>query len=236
MVLVKDLAFADGLGLEVQIRTKLVRFWSYIKSVSIRIGGDILEIQGSGDLDDVATANYWMNFEYQAGLSTVGGFPVNLLLKKVNTRKRWFTIDLSSKYPGVKIVVVAYREFIRVDFENHSEEAFGNAIGMLGNYKTGQTLARDGVTVIDDFSQLGNEWQLLPVEEMLFHSTEQPQFPKKCIEPEDPQGARRRRLAEMTVSIEQAEAACAFIKDPLDRKDCVYDVMATQDLEMVGSF
>lgn len=46
--------------------------------------------------------------------------------------------------------------------------AFGNKIGLLGDYKTGKTLARDGVTVIHDFIDLGNEWQVLPVEEILF--------------------------------------------------------------------
>lgn len=47
MILVRDLEFAEGLGLEVQIRTKLVRFWSHIKSAVIRIGDDILELEGA---------------------------------------------------------------------------------------------------------------------------------------------------------------------------------------------
>ena len=38
MVLVKDPSFADGLGIQIQIRTKLVRYWSYIRSVAINIG------------------------------------------------------------------------------------------------------------------------------------------------------------------------------------------------------
>merc|ERR1712183_1145735 len=47
MILTKDKNFAGGIGLEVQIRTKLIRFWSYIKSAVIRIGDDILEVQGN---------------------------------------------------------------------------------------------------------------------------------------------------------------------------------------------
>jgi hypothetical protein len=43
-------------------------------------------------------------------------------------------------------------------------------------------------------------------------------------------------LDENTVTEEQAEAACAFLKDPLSQKDCVYDILATQDLDMVGAF
>jgi hypothetical protein len=234
MILAKDSNFADGLGLEVQIRTKLVRFWSYIKSAAIRIGDDILEIEGTGDLEDKDTQNFWFNFEYQGEVKTLGGFPVTLDSRKTDSKKRFWVIDLSSKYPGVKISVTTYREFVRVDFDH--DGAFGNTVGLLGDFHTGKTLARDGTKVLNDFSELGHEWQVLPSEIMLFHAVEDPQFPKKCIDPEDPRGERRRRLGELTVTEEQADAACASIKDPLDRKDCVYDIIATQDLDMVGAY
>jgi hypothetical protein len=107
---------------------------------------------------------------------------------------------------------------------------------MLGSFRTGKTLARDGVTELGDFSMLGNEWQVLPDENMLFHDISKPQFPEKCMEPEDPRGDRRRRLGESSITEGQAEAACASIEDPLDRKDCVYDILATQDIGMVGAY
>ena len=71
---------------------------------------------------------------------------------------------------------------------------------------------------------------------MLFHDTSDPQFPKRCVLPEDPQGQRRRRLAESSVTYEQAEKACSNLADELDRKECVYDIIATQDLEMAGAY
>eukprot|EP00980_Cylindrotheca_fusiformis_P007122 scaffold1496_cov108-Cylindrotheca_fusiformis.AAC.1 len=232
LVLAKDPKFAGGLGLDVHIRTKLVRFWSYIESVAIRIGEDILEVQGSGDAE-LGVTNYWFNLEPAGELTAVGGFPVTL--KEKNLKKKLFEIDLSSKYPGQKIVVSAFKVFLKVDFENGSEEAFGNTVGMLGNFSTGQTLARDGITVMDDFTLFGQEWQVLPSENMMFHEIAEPQFPKKCIEPDDPRG-QRRRLDENAVQEEEAEKACAGIQDPLDRKDCVYDVLATQDIDMVGAY
>jgi hypothetical protein len=238
MVLTKDANFANDLGLELQIRTKLIRFWSYIRSAAIRIGDDILEIEGSADpVLTEANNHYWINFEYQGVLTTLGGFPVKYHLKDMYQSKRWFEIDLSSKYPGQKIVISTFREFVRVDFENGSDESFGNSVGMLGDFRSGKTLGRDGVTELDDFSMLGNEWQVLPDENMLFHDISKPQFPEKCIEPEDPRGERRRRrLGESSITEVQADAACAFIEDPLDRKDCVYDVLATQDIGMVGAY
>jgi len=232
LLLAKDPEFADGLGLNVQIRTKLVRFWSYIKSAAIHIGDDILEVQGTDDLKE--GAHHWINLEYKAEVTTIGGFPLSLIKK---SPKKWsFEIDLNSKFPGQKIVISTYREFVKVDFVNGSSESFGKSVGVLGDFNTGRTLARDRVTELNDYIQLGNEWQVQPSEGMLFRDVQQPQFPKKCLLPEDPQGERRRRLDESSISVEQAEAACASLPNELDRKDCVYDILATQDLDMVGAF
>lgn len=239
MVLVKDPNFANGLGLDIHIRTKLVRFWSYIQSVAIRIGSDILELQGSADPEDYQF-HYWINYEYQAEIDFIGGFPVKGYSKKVHSHKNKFEIDLSSVFGnedgGLKILISSFKEFLKVEFENASEEAFGKSVGLLGEFSTGKTLARDGSTVIDDFTDLGQEWQVLPADGKLFLESSIPQFPEMCIEPEDPRGERRRRLAESKISVKEAEAACASLKDPIDRKDCVYDILATQDIEMVGAF
>jgi hypothetical protein len=179
--------------------------------------------------------HYWINLEYKGELKTLGGFPVTIE-KKNTLHKSFFQIDLSSKYPGVKIVLGNYKEFVSIDFVNSSEEAFGKAVGLFGDFKTGKTFARDGFTVVDDFTELGHEWQVLPAEVMIFHDITEPQFPQACIDPEDPRGQRRRRLDELSVTEEQAEASCARIPDAADRKDCVYDILATQDIGMVGAY
>jgi len=233
MILTKDEGFASGLGLEVQIRTKLVRFWSYIKNVSIRIGMDILEIEGNADPENFNN-RYWFNWEYQGELKTIGGFRVTVI-ESGNLRRR-FEIDLSPKYPGQKIEIGYYKEFVKVDFVNGSEESFGNTIGLLGDFRTGKAIARDGSTAMEDFYEYGLEWQVLPSDARLFHEIEHPQFPELCIVPEDPRGERQRRLAENDVSNEQAEAACAGVTDPLDRQDCIYDVLTTEDIGMVGAY
>ena len=235
MVLVKDPEFANGLGLDIHIRAKLVRFWSYIQAVSIRIGNDIIELQGSSANFD-PEVHYWFNYEYQGEVEDISGFPVTLLNRKTESHKTTVSIDLNSISPGAKILVSTYKEFLKVDFEEPTAKVFGNVAGMLGDFNTGKTLSRDGATVIDDFTDLGHEWQVLPADGHLFHETADPQYPKMCIDPEDPRGDRQRRLDEMSVKEEEAEAACAALNDPLDRKDCVYDILATQDLGMVGAF
>eukprot|EP00526_Cylindrotheca_closterium_P009132 CAMPEP_0113639850 /NCGR_PEP_ID=MMETSP0017_2-20120614/20913_1 /TAXON_ID=2856 /ORGANISM="Cylindrotheca closterium" /LENGTH=517 /DNA_ID=CAMNT_0000551099 /DNA_START=1025 /DNA_END=2578 /DNA_ORIENTATION=- /assembly_acc=CAM_ASM_000147 len=234
LVLTKDANFADGLGLDIQLRTKLVRYWSYIRNAAVRIGHDIIELEGSDDLQD-QSVRYWYNMQFRSDeAKTLGGFPMTILRSHSKLTK--IEIDLNSKYPGVKIVMSTYKEFVKVEVQGATEEAFGNSVGLLGDFKTGKTLARDGKKYIHDFREYGSEWQVTPMEDMLFHSTEEPQFPKKCLEPEDPRGERRRRLDESDITLEQAEKACARLTDPLDRKDCVYDILATQDVDMVGAF
>lgn len=251
MVLVKDEGFAEGLGIDVHIRTKLVRFWSYIKIAAIRIGDDVLEVKGSAE-DFVTDENnhYWINSEYQGNLDSLGGFPITYQNKGKYRAQRWFTstipgnkrarkfeIDLSSKYPGQSIVISAFKEFVRVDFKRADNNSFGNSTGMLGNFQTGTVLARDGATTIDDFAALGNEWQVRPADGMLFHAANQPQFPEKCVEPKkNLRETRRRRLGEVLVTQDQAEEACGSLENEWERKDCIYDVLATQDVTMVGAY
>eukprot|EP00526_Cylindrotheca_closterium_P008699 CAMPEP_0113648082 /NCGR_PEP_ID=MMETSP0017_2-20120614/25485_1 /TAXON_ID=2856 /ORGANISM="Cylindrotheca closterium" /LENGTH=507 /DNA_ID=CAMNT_0000560243 /DNA_START=144 /DNA_END=1667 /DNA_ORIENTATION=+ /assembly_acc=CAM_ASM_000147 len=238
LVLTKNPDFANGLGIDVHIRTKLVRYWSYIKNAVIRIGNDVLEIEGSGIEFDPET-HYWINFEFQGELTEFAGFPVKMFSQQgTAVTKNRIEIDLDSVYPGQKIVLSTYKEFVKVSFENASEESFGKSVGMLGDFNTGKTLARDGVTMLNDFTDLGHEWQVLPSDKHLFREVSAPQFPDGCIDPEDPRGERRRRrrLDGSLVSEEEAEAACAGLHDELDRKDCVYDILATQDLDMAGAY
>mmetsp|Transcript_2076 Transcript_2076/g.4693 ORF Transcript_2076/g.4693 Transcript_2076/m.4693 type:complete len:281 (-) Transcript_2076:119-961(-) len=234
LVMMKDEIFADGLGLHMHIRTKIVGYWSYIQSVAIKLGNDILEIEGSSDPTE-DEAHYWFNHKYQGDLKDVAGFPVTHEPSS-NAYKRSFAIDLSSKYPGQNITVETYKEFVRVRF-NETEDVYGNTVGILGDCKTGKTYARDGVTSMDDLVALGDEWQVLPYEPRLFHEPSHPQYPEQCVKPEDPNSERSRRLVESAISIEKAEATCgAALADPLTVKECVYHILATQDLDMVGAF
>jgi len=211
-----------------------VRFWSYISSVAIQIGSDILEIQGTSD-EETESLKYWYNLQFQGDMKMIGGFPVTMAKGTGRSRKDRYVIDLHSMFPDQVIEISTWKEFVRIDFTNASYEAFGGAVGILGDFKTGETRARDG-RVLNDFNELGDSWQVQPTDGMLFHSVEKPQFPTKCLLPEDPRGERRRHLIESSVTEEAAEAACATLTDPLDRKDCVYDILATQDLAISGAY
>jgi hypothetical protein len=233
MTSVKNFTKNNNLGdgsivdLDIHLRTKMVRYWSYIERAAIRIGNDILEVEGLPDF----SLSYWINYEYQGELNDLAGFPVSI--NKNNDR---YTINLASVFPGQKIEIKTYKEFVGVKIIGATKESFGNAVGITGDYQTGNTYARDGSTVLHDFNELGMEWQVLPSDGKLFHVKASPQFPEKCYLPEDPRGERTRRLDESSVTERDAETACSGLSDDFDRKGCIYDILATQDLDMVGAY
>jgi len=233
LVMTKIENFANkAIDLDIHIRTSMVRYWSYVKTAAVRIGNDILEVEGSVAKEDgVVKGHYHINYEHLGPLTDLGGYPVT-----ISPRNNKYTIDLDKDYPGQKIEIKTFKEFVGVKIIGATAESFGNAIGIMGDFRTGNTYARDGSTVLNDFTELGLEWQVLPSDGKLFHEIASPQFPELCYLPEDPRGDRARRLGESDVTEEAAEAACANLKDEFDRKGCIYDILATQDMDMVGAY
>ena len=43
-----------------------------------------------------------------------------------------------------------------------SDSSFGNCVGIIGDFRTGNTYACDESTVLNDFAELGIEWNVLP--------------------------------------------------------------------------
>lgn len=64
--------------------------------------------------------------------------------------------------------------------------------------------------------------------------------PPQFTGPEDPRGERRChchcRLDSSNVTEEEAEAACLSLEDSLLARDCIHNILATQDLDMLGAF
>jgi hypothetical protein len=125
--------------------------------------------------------------------------------------KKWFEIDLSSKYyPSQKIVISSTSRMpLRLPLER-----------LLDCWETSRLERLLPVMVPLNSMTLpifGNEWQVLPSDDMLFHDVSKPQFPDRCIAPEDPRSERRRRPDESSVSEEQAEAAFLALTDPAGR-------------------
>merc|ERR1712194_719177 len=143
------------------------------------------------------------------------------------------------------LVMKTFKSFVRIDIQWQESENYNNSVGLLGSHAhNGKRLGRDGV-FIENVNTFGQEWQVSPeVDGSLFHSYEGAVVGKKCILPPayhdgddlNVSSLRGRRLGASALDTEMAEKACNHIVDPEEKKACVFDVIATQDLSMASTW
>jgi len=228
LVMLLNPEYNEGRGMYIHIRTKLTKQWSFVANAAVRIGEEILEVRGA---QGGAGHQYWLNGEAGEDLSHgIDGHPISF--EQANGGSSEFLISLNAD--GEAIRIKTWKQFVRVDFVSPSKESFGNSLGLLGSYHVGSKLGRDGKTVIDDNNAFGLEWQVLPQEAKLFHNLEGVQAPEQCVMPDSSKA--RRHLRESTISLEDAELACARVTAGVDRDACIFDVLATNDRSMAGAY
>lgn len=208
--------FADGLGLDIHIRTKIRYDYSHIEAAAIRIGGDVLQVGGWGI--------YLLNGVESAKLpNKISGY--TLSHQVISDKVQKFLIHISE----FEIIELKYfKDMVAVNMP--SMPALEGSCGMMGDYPLGRTFARDNVTVMDDMNAFGQEWQVRDHEPKLFQTIRMPQYPTQCRLPEPKKQSRR--LGE-TVAEATARKACAGWGEAIEH--CVFDVMATGDLEFAAA-
>jgi hypothetical protein len=224
LVLLQNPDFEQGLGMDIHVRTKQLKQFSYVSAAVLRIGGETLEVMG-----DNHENLYWINKEANGSWGNgISGYPI--LYQKVNSKQHEFVVDLGERK---SIVIKTFKKFVRVSIVGATEEGFGTSGGLLGSFSAGEMVARDHQTVLGDVNAFGQEWQVLPSDGILFHNVEGPQFPERCHIPVA--SNLRRRLTESNITEEEAKIACARV-NPEDFDVCVFDVMATGDKDVVGAY
>ena len=147
-----------------------------------------------------------------------------------------FEVDLGGRE---RIKVKTYKDFVSVLIEQGENKHFGDSAGLMGDFRMGHMIARDGKTVIEDANAFGQEWQVLDTEPSLFQTVRLPQHPNVCTMPTPVQADHLRRRLSESSSVDElaAEEACAHWGEQ-GKDDCVFDVLATGDLEMavVGAY
>jgi hypothetical protein len=225
LVLLHSSEFESGLGLDVHIRTKMRRDMSYISAAVLRMGTDVLEVQSGGVyyLNGVAGAELPDEF---AGFAFSHTQPTE--------KQHVFEIYFGGRE---RFKLKTYKDLVSVLIEQGHSKHFGDSVGLMGDFKYGAKLSRDGETVIDDANTFGQEWQVRDTEASLFQHARLPQYPKECTLPPPIQVSQlRRRLLESSIDTLAAEKACAHWGE--GKADCVFDVLTTDDLEMavVGAY
>jgi hypothetical protein len=225
LIFLQNKDFESGLGMDLHIRTKMRRAISYISSAVLRMGSDVLEVESQGV--------YYLNGVAGAELpSEFSGF--ELLHTQPTDKQHVFEVHLGGRE---RIKLKTYKDFVSVLIEQGQQTHFADSVGLMGDFEYGLKVARDGRTVLEDANTFGQEWQVLDTDPMLFQMVRLPQYPQKCTLP-PPQATNmlRRRLSESTVDELSAAKACAHWGHGMD--ECVFDVLATGDLEMavVGAY
>lgn len=216
MVLASSNNFAKGQGLDIHLRTTIRDNWSFISGAALRIGEDILEVHSFG--------KYYLNGVEDAPLPPkFGGLPISHKVQK--RRPDHFTIYTN---PG-KVQIRVFHDFVSVNIQDPSPESFGDTVGLMGDFKTGAWLMRDGETMATNPNEFGAEWQVQENESQLFVEEGSVKPPETCRLP-DPSKEERRRLEESSVTVETAKAACAHWKE--DKDVCMHDVLLTGDLDV----
>jgi len=225
--------YANGLGLDIHIRTDTRFDYSFISAAVIKIGDNTLEVGAWGEyiLNGVEGTVQGLDFDAEFPSTMGDNIPLSVEMKSKKTHI--FTIDASHVTGDAdsKIKIQTFKDWVSIHLDFPQKDDFGDSVGMLGSFPEGVRFARDGVTVMEDDNEFGQEWQVLPEEAGLFEGARFPQHPEKCVLPETlPRSSTNRRLAESAVSEEDARAACNHLE--MHQEFCVRDVLATQDLEM----
>jgi hypothetical protein len=119
-----------------------------------------------------------------------------------------------------------YKQYLTINVSGDVKD-FGDSVGLLGDYHTGNMVSRDGV-IMDDFKSYGFEWQVNPDDPQLFMDAREPQLPYElCRLPTHPRPSRR-KLRGDSVLLQQATEACSKLSGS-DMELCINDIMSTGD-------
>jgi len=231
LVLVKNEYFANGKGFNIHIRTHIKTWWSYIEAAVVQIGDNTMEISGAEG------GWIWLNGEkdghgIESGDAALGGYSIHS--KRINEYQTTTRIDLGDNNA---ISIETFKHFVRVNLKPKTQASFYGSTGLLGSFPEGKMVARDGVTIMEDTNEYGQEWMVHPSEPMLFHDFTASEHPLQCTMPDQEQKKEaRRRLGELAITEMDAAQACARVTDGVERDLCIFDVMATNDKDIAGSY
>jgi len=239
LVLLHTPDFMNGVGMDIHIRSTKTRQWSYISRAVVKIGIETFEVATGKDRNSVKD-EYFINGisgkddnslqkENMMLPNTISGYKIQY--RSINSKQKEYIIDLGN---GETLGLYTWKHMIRIELQGCKAKNFKSSVGLMGTFANSHKVGRDNTTTFEDLNIFGQEWQVLPSEGNLFQTVEGPQAPSKCEIPSKNQ--LRRRLSQSEVTMEEAELACARVTNKDDFNLCVFDVIATGDVDSVGVY
>ncbi|CAB9514053.1 Peroxidase, family 2 [Seminavis robusta] len=223
--------------LDIHVRTTGRYGYSYIESAAIRIGDDTLQVSSWGEYavngvhgarNTTAKLRQGRKQQQQQQQILLLGGQYPIYHKVTSPKTHVFDVMLGK---GQNITFKILKDMVTIQIRHATVEDFGEVMGVLGDFH-GSMLARDGVTDFSgDINAMGQEWQVRADEPKLFQTARAPQYPDKCAFPHI--AKKTGRWLGEAISEDEAQTACAHLKkdDAHEFENCVYDVMATNDLD-----
>jgi hypothetical protein len=233
--------FGNGLGLRIHIRTKIEQSWSYVKLAAIKIGNDVLEVQGQGEVwDTSAAAVHYINGELNAELpfKLSGKYPVIRVQETHCSTDESkcveaiiYKIDL---FEGGSIQVTLKWGVLRLGVTVGGSNDFDGTVGLIGHLSEPGFWARDSISKFTEvnINQFGQEWQVQESEPMIFNERRIPQHPEQC---RLPVVSTKRRLKKDPALHQMALDACAGVEES-SKAFCLLDVTASGRVEAASIY
>ena len=226
LVLAHSDRFHQHSGFDLHIRTTIYEFYSYIESAALQVGKFNLQVEQHGlTLDDKEVS-------YDSLPVSFGDeFQYTITLKEKDADHTKIRVLL---HDHSEIFFTYYKHFLHILVSGNAKD-FGDSVGLMGKYGTGELFARDG-SIVEDFEEFAHTWQVNPeTDPQLFRQVRAPQFPaEKCRMP-TVAAPSRRNLRANTEMFNEATEACSH-KQGRHFDLCIEDVMATGDIGMATAY
>jgi len=212
LVFVSSSSFASGAGLDIHIRTKIRKTYSFIAAVAMRVGNGTFEMEGKH--------SFRINDEtFHHPPSQFHKYPISNIKNATWCRERCsnaqiYRIDFDH---GEYVEFANWAGFLHIEVNG----VFDDSLGLLGNRWDCGMAGRDG-KLINDVDEYGQDWQVLDSDPQIFRTSRYPQHPKRCILPK----VTFRRIPQQNTRL--AERTCSYLSGEL-KAMCVFDVTATGD-------
>uniref|UniRef100_A0A7S3LJI9 VWFD domain-containing protein n=1 Tax=Amphora coffeiformis TaxID=265554 RepID=A0A7S3LJI9_9STRA len=230
LVLLHSESFHNGVGFDLHVRTTILDYFSYIETAALRVGEYTLQVwPNKFSLNGIEVATSALPWTFgEEHKYTISELPATA---RQNPKfYQYYKVDLDGQS---EVIFKFYKEFLTVSISGHQED-FGDSVGLMGDFETGNMVSRDGI-VMNDFKEYGFEWQVAPTDPKLFVDVRGPQLPfESCRLPTGARPARRRLRADRQLTA-QAQVACAHVEGS-DFDLCVDDVLQTGDIGLADTW
>ena len=240
LVLLHAPDFGDG-GLAIHVRTTIRNWYTFMERIAVRIGGSTLEMAYGN------TGKFTLDGEEYCDLDlpiTLAGYTFD---RAQNVNGGMSTTYILRLDADDFISLRTDKSLVALDISINERPELATSSGLMGQYKTGAMLARDGKTVlpvkkhaipfvghsVDTSDAMGFEWQVRNTDPELFKMLRDPQWPTPCNLVADTISVARRSLRASDIDLKNAQRLCAG-RSQDDFSFCVLDVMALGDPNAVS--